>query len=924
MPKSLKIAQIHWGQTVMIRGNLRYCLTSDIFGLAYLVGQIEDELPLGSTGSRGKNQEKRKRLMSNNLIRKGLAVVATVSLAVVGFVGVAPANATTAGGAVAYTLAPSQGTETNIAAHKRFGLKVSPNSGFVVDTTKLKAILTTPGDITVTVVRGTTAESVTQKGTALGSIDNNTDTIIVTSAVTRSLTTGRFAIDASGFTSGFFGIEIPGSTDESASKSVVVKVWEDKNSDNLVDSGEYVSNELTVNFLKDTAITWGLTHTANAATISASRVATVTTNLNSSQMDWTKSAAVVFAKAAAGSAYLNEQTVSVVRNSLTGVLTATGPTIELTANSQLRGQLYYLPDGDAADAATLVADGDTNLVTTATTVQGVATVATVSGVSSAVGVNLNADGAVRSGATTAQVYVDVTVTSGASKSGVPVVFAIAETTGNSLASAASITAGGKTLKNTNAASVQDITSISVLSDAKGRATLDIAATGVLDTNSVTVSAVAQGRAASDEVLTWTAVTIGRVDQTSSLGGTPVFAAASPVSLTYGVVDQWSQPLSGGSYSVSVTDGSATRTGAVVNGVATVTWLTYTALQTGTKSLTFDGQLNGVDVDGNADGTYSILIGAAEAAASMSVGFDATTSLALNVGGTNEDTFKAADGRIGQAGPDFTSAAQNTVSGSVVTASGTAARTSVTLSGTGLDFIVSAGNSSVFARGSVTVQTDASGVFSVEVLSHLAGAKTLTVTSGSVTKTQVLTYVAAAATAGTALTVTAPKSVKAGRTLTITVSLKDLFGNGVDADATNETLKISYSGPGFVLSEPTALSATGLASIRVLLGAGETGPAVVTASVYTLGTTSYLSASSATWVGPIANATAGAKKGRVIIEAYRAKGKTVTVFVGSTRVASYVSNKANFKKVVRGVKSGDRNVRVVLTSGENFRGAITVK
>ena len=58
MPKSLKIAQIHWGQTVMIRGNLRYCLTSDIFGLAYLVGQIEDELPLGSTGSRGKTKKK--------------------------------------------------------------------------------------------------------------------------------------------------------------------------------------------------------------------------------------------------------------------------------------------------------------------------------------------------------------------------------------------------------------------------------------------------------------------------------------------------------------------------------------------------------------------------------------------------------------------------------------------------------------------------------------------------------------------------------------------------------------------------------------------------------------------------------------------------------------------------------------------------
>ena len=75
---------------------------------------------------------------------------------------------------------------------------------------------------------------------------------------------------------------------------------------------------------------------------------------------------------------------------------------------------------------------------------------------------------------------------------------------------------------------------------------------------------------------------------------------------------------------------------------------------------------------------------------------------------------------------------------------------------------------------------------------------------------------------------------------------------------------------------------------------------------------------------IANAVAGAAAGRVTIEAWRAKGKTVNVFVGSRRVASYVSDKAEFSKSVK-VKTGVRNVRVVIVGpSSDFSGAITVK
>jgi hypothetical protein len=73
-----------------------------------------------------------------------------------------------------------------------------------------------------------------------------------------------------------------------------------------------------------------------------------------------------------------------------------------------------------------------------------------------------------------------------------------------------------------------------------------------------------------------------------------------------------------------------------------------------------------------------------------------------------------------------------------------------------------------------------------------------------------------------------------------------------------------------------------------------------------------------------NATAGAKKGRVIVEAYRSVGQTVNVFVGSTKVASFVPNKANDRFVVKGIKTGNRKVSVKVTPGYDFAGVIAVK
>jgi hypothetical protein len=234
-----------------------------------------------------------------------------------------------------------------------------------------------------------------------------------------------------------------------------------------------------------------------------------------------------------------------------------------------------------------------------------------------------------------------------------------------------------------------------------------------------------------------------------------------------------------------------------------------------------------------------------------------------------------------------------------------------------------------------VHTNDSGAWgSVTAFSNTAGAQVITASSGSaVAKTLSVEFAGTAYDDADSLVVVSPKSIKNGRTLTMSVKLVDEYGNGVSADTTR--LKVSYSGPGFEIKDPATAelaAATGVYTLRVVLASGDYGKAVLTA-VYdedgglAAADTEFnrLTATAATWVGPVANAVAGAKAGRVIVEAYRAKGKTVSVFVGSTRVASFVSNAADFSKVVRGIKSGTRNVSVRLSGpGEDFTGAIVVK
>ena len=236
---------------------------------------------------------------------------------------------------------------------------------------------------------------------------------------------------------------------------------------------------------------------------------------------------------------------------------------------------------------------------------------------------------------------------------------------------------------------------------------------------------------------------------------------------------------------------------------------------------------------------------------------------------------------------------------------------------------------VASYGSLTYVSDSSGVATVFLDSNTSQKDTvITVSSQGGTKTVKVTFNAALKGSGKTLTASAPTSIKSGHTLFMTAVLKDKFGNPVKTDNT-VGLSVVYDGPGLIVGTlPATTDADGKVTVRVLVGAADTGVATLTVTHDPAGLTfaaaTTLTASASTWVGPIANATASASKGRVVIETYAAKGKTVRVYVGSKLRATFVADKMNDKFVLKGVKSGARNVEVRLAGSGDFFGALSVK
>jgi hypothetical protein len=308
-------------------------------------------------------------------------------------------------------------------------------------------------------------------------------------------------------------------------------------------------------------------------------------------------------------------------------------------------------------------------------------------------------------------------------------------------------------------------------------------------------------------------------------------AGATYSLNYAVLDNFGSPLTG-SYRVALSNGTTTVFAPVSNGQ-----VSFSLTDSTTVTESYSAQLQvlnsstqNYDTSGSAV-TFTPTVGSSNAAGSTTL--VATSSLAtpnVNTLALNNSALSSADTRLGQTAPTVLTGSTTvnvvTLSGQVSDAQGVFTYSPVTLSAAGVLF--KAGN--VYSLGSITVQTSATGAFGgVEIFSNTAGKVTITATAGSATKTVDVTFVAAALTAGSALTITAPDNVLPGSTLSISAKLVDKWGNPVAAGS-SQGFKYSYTGPGIQIgTAPTAFDSDGVAKIAYLLGSNDKGSITVTFS-----------------------------------------------------------------------------------------------
>jgi len=299
------------------------------------------------------------------------------------------------------------------------------------------------------------------------------------------------------------------------------------------------------------------------------------------------------------------------------------------------------------------------------------------------------------------------------------------------------------------------------------------------------------------------------------------------------------------------------------------------------------------------------------AGTVAVKYQAAAAITLNAQGANFPSATAADytadattltpvaldGRVSYvAAPAFLAAEKAVVSGSVNLANGVvAAGTQVTISGVGLGFKVG----DVWALDSVSFVND--GTFAVEVYSRSSGAKTVTITSGTVTKTATVTFAAVAGTTGYSIVLTTPETVQRGSTFMVEGQILDVNGNGLSlltaGTGTAATLQVSYLGLGLVSGAlPTTTDANGKFFFYVLVGSNDVGTSRVTAS-YDVDGTGTVSAAVATtktiYVGQSApsatKVNVGTFSGKLVVYALGAAGSEVSYKIAGKWVTQVVTS-----------------------------------
>jgi hypothetical protein len=931
--------------------------------------------------------------MSNNLIRKGLAIGATVSLALAGLVGfAAPANA-----AGTVYLEPAEGTAYAVPLATDFTLQAYFDDAAQLGAEKVKFRVVAAAEADITVATSVTGSTYTATSNA------------VTGAygpITYDAVRGDFVGHGNntvGPTKSFLTID-PASA-KTTSFSVTVQAWMDFNDDDKITAGEQASEVRTVNFVQTSGITattvvdnYGVGDTSVTASIkttpelngglmAGSGTPAAVSGLITASLTNVRSGNVHASTATTWDATNKEFDVTIALPSYAApvVSSATNRTVTVTTTHTVRtGDTIRVEDASSPDTYTVIRAVVTGHSTTASfTYEGAAgltaATSTVDSVKVVIGDNAynvtpnfanstalgSAVGSVVSSPVAASAEITAPTTANQAVSAVNAVNGDTTIQVRALATSlsasylvyndkdASVGAGKSVRISVSTAtnlSANEVTVngtkltgstgqvINAVTDANGSVALAITTTGGQASDVLGLTLVSESVSTTSVVLTvnWVAADYrvvdlnDKADHTANM--TKARAATRGGSHTFNVQvhDQWMQPAP----ATIATHLYVTVTGRTVS-------TSYVPLSAGRASVTVaDGGLGaatdaavvGFDVKLLSGSTYSDSTGATDVTGVNVYFYSQTDAVALNADAvanadlantiTTQTTY-AVDGGVSAMFP-FAGTNKVRVTGTVTNSLSGAAKAGALVTISGPSNILFEAEDGVTAFGTLSYY-DLDGTVDVDLYSNIVQKDSvITVTSGGVSKTVKVSFVAQTGESAISKAVVASvKSIKAGRTANVTMSVVDKFGNIVEV--TSNTAKVTLSGPGYLTSYPTAL-AKGTANVTLVTGAGDFGKAVITlvADGKTAATTDDLTVTGAIWVGPVATAVAGADAGRVTIEAYRAKGKRVNVFVGSKRVASYVSDKAEFSKSVK-VKTGTRNVRVVIQGpSSDFRGAIVVK
>jgi len=725
------------------------------------------------------------------------------------------------------------------------------------------------------------------------------------------------------------------------SYTLTVQAWLDTDGGNDIDANEATSPVRTIEFVDHASVTGSVAITAPVIGATSMTATATLDGINYDQLD-AGAVAIKFLADNVAIASTDDVAVSLTGSSAGATVAArTNPNVAAwTAATSTLGATFAPEAADVVAADTvsnlsanaagvvytaqlMLADhaaayvAVTNALSGASAATGnVATLAAVAGANGA-SLDKSAD-TLRAGAGSVTVSTTATVTAGKSLAGNVVTFKIEEANVNELAAGNSFTAGGKTLTNSSATTKQSIT-VDVTTDALGVASLPIAYAGLKNADAVVITATSVGASAviSAGALTLTgADSLATAIEDNITGGELTYVMGSALSVSYNVVDQFGQaPV--GAYRLVITENSSSAnfTGyqALTNGAGTYS-VTDNSTAANTYTLTATLQVQALDLTWGAANalvaTTSVnVLAAAQTAATVSASITddgSTTALALEL----DDTYVGNKALLQESAAFPSLADVSTVTYTVKNSAGAALKGAPITVTADKSIQLAADSDNVFALGTVSGTTNASGQFVVKAYSNHAGAAVLTATSGAATLAKTLTFASAKDDTATTAVVTAPTYVDAGTTFKVTIALTDKYGNpvvtgstatGFNNGTTAPSLAVTYTGPGLIVgSLPTTTGAGGTAEFSVLLGSNDKGAISVTATYdanTAVTTNATVSATAASTIGsaPVTQkVNAGSFKGYVVVYAKGYEGHRLSAKVGKdwVIVPSIVNNQEN--------------------------------